>query len=947
MGVTIGQEPAQPARPGEKRQLAVFFADLADSTSLCAAIGAEQFHALAFDFLQRSAALVEANGGYVARFMGDGLLAYFGYPAAAEDDSVRAIRTAIAVRDLVAELAGAAELSMGVRTGIATGTVILGQWLGTGPAGERPIVGDTANLAARLQTAAQPNSILVAETTYQLARSAFRFEERNDLVLKGIATGTRAYEVAGTLGWDHRPWICEGGRHSMIGRLPEIEILRRNLAEARNGAVRQLIVTGEAGIGKSTLVAAFASDLDPADCRLVAGAANPGFANLPFFLARQFFVDDVFAAEDRSPTNGQAESVIEQAVGQLLAQPGRGPLVVIAEDIHWIDPSSAAFLGALARVARTGLLLISTSRAPLPSAPTEAGNRLELQRLEEPEMAALIRRVAPAALAPATVRKIVDRAGGVPLFGAELARQGPGKIVPDDHPLPWTLSELLASRLAGLGESLRLAQCLAVLGLSAETALLAELSELAPQEFSAAASALTAANIISIDRDGLASRTRFSHALIQETVYHMLLAADRKILHRRAAEAIEALGTAQDLLDDLGRHWTACGEFAHAASIYAAAGEAHRLRYGHLESERAAELGLAALKRIGPSPLRDRIELDLQSTLASVLQIRAGYSNHRARAAADRAKTLAERHGELTQRFGGVAGQWMSASSAGDYASAAIAAQQLLAIATSVGGRELLAAAWMAQLTSRFRMGDIAGAEQAFLSGESYYGVPAFTARPGGIAQTYGNAALVAVLLGDPAEARSRAALALRNGRRMRSDYDICFAAYMAGMLCILLGADRMARRWGERSLRLATRIGFPQFSAIAQVVLGRATAGLGETVQGLEMIRSGIAAMDATGSRVGLTLYLSWLAEAECFAGRAEEAALTLERALAANPEERFYLPETLRLKAQLLSASNRRDERLALLNQSQNLAIAAGGRWFLQRLEICDRGASRDEEG
>jgi tetratricopeptide (TPR) repeat protein len=247
----------------------------------------------------------------------------------------------------------------------------------------------------------------------------------------------------------------------------------------------------------------------------------------------------------------------------------------------------------------------------------------------------------------------------------------------------------------------------------------------------------------------------------------------------------------------------------------------------------------------------------------------------------------------------------------------------------------------MAQLTSRFRMGEIAGAEEAFRQGERFFLVPAFASRPGGIAQTYGNAALIAVLRGDAAAARARAAFALRNGRRMRSDYDICFAAYMAGMLCLMLGADRMAQRWSTRSLRLATRIGFPQFSAIARVVLGRAMAGQGEVERGLETIRSGIAAMDTTGSRVGLTLYLSWLAEAERFGDHAAAAAHALDQALSANPEERFYLPETLRLKAQILSAANDSDGADALLAEARSLAMEAGGQWFLRRLVLDDGGS------
>jgi class 3 adenylate cyclase len=940
MGLTTKQDSEPVEGRSEKRQLAVLFVDLADSTALCSAIGDERFHALTLDFLGRAAKLVEGNGGYVARFMGDGLLAYFGYPAAGEDDSVRAVRAALELRELVSEIGATAKVPLAMRSGIATGTVMLGDWLGTGAARERPITGDAANLAARLQSAAQKNGILVAESTHHLARSAFLFEECRSLSLKGIDGASRAFEASGTAGWDHRPWVGQSKPHQLVGRVAELDSLRTHFAEVASGAIRRVAIQGEAGIGKSTLIGAFIHGLDRSSCRVVSGAANPGFANLPFFLARQFFTDEVFTADQRSAA--RAETIIERAADRLLAEPGTDSLVVVAEDLHWGDPSSLAFLAALAQRAPAGILLLCTSRAAMDPILGNCDEVLHLSALDEAEMAALVRQAAPIALAPDSVIDIVKRAGGVPLFGTELARlQADGGRAPRER-LPWTLSELLASQLADLGGSLRLAQVLAVLGLSAETALLAQVSGLSADEFAAALEALENTKAIHIDRHGATDRAFFSHALIQEAIYGLLLKRDRKTLHRRAAEAIEARGTDLDSLDDLARHWSACDEFAHAASAHAAAADAHRQRFGHAESKYAVERGLEALKRLAPSPQRDRIELDLQSTLASVLQINLGYSDPRATAAANRARALAERHGEVTRRFQGLAGQWMAASSAGNYATGAAAARQMLVLAISVGGHELLAAAWMAQLTSRFRMGDIAGAEEAFLQGERFFTFPAFVSRPGGIAQTYGNAALIAVLRGDPSAARARAAFALRNSRRMRSDYDICFASYMAGMLCIMLGADQMAQRWSTLSLRLATRIGFPQFSAIAQVVLGRALAGLGEVEKGIETIRSGIAAMDSTGSRVGLTLYFSWLAEAECFGDDSDAAALALDHALLVNPEERFYLPEILRLKARNLSAANDSSGADALLAEARSLAKEGGGQWFLRRLAL-DDGNSR----
>jgi tetratricopeptide (TPR) repeat protein len=238
-------------------------------------------------------------------------------------------------------------------------------------------------------------------------------------------------------------------------------------------------------------------------------------------------------------------------------------------------------------------------------------------------------------------------------------------------------------------------------------------------------------------------------------------------------------------------------------------------------------------------------------------------------------------------------------------------------------------------MTTRYRVGDLLGAETAFRSGEEFFDAPAFVNRTGAIPQTFGNAALIAVLTGDSAAARQRANFALRAARLQNSAYDRCFAAYMVAMVEILLGADRKAAALGASALRLAEAIGFPQFAAIARIVIGRARAGMGDVDAGIAVLREGLAAMAGTYSRNAQTLYLTWLAEAALSGGDIDTALDTSDAALSVNADEVFYRPETLRIRSLALLRRGFVPEASALLREGEALAISMQAPWFTERMQ------------
>jgi len=264
---------------------------------------------------------------------------------------------------------------------------------------------------------------------------------------------------------------------------------------------------------------------------------------------------------------------------------------------------------------------------------------------------------------------------------------------------------------------------------------------------------------------------------------------------------------------------------------------------------------------------------------------------------------LSEKNGDILQRFAQAVGAWAAASSGGDYLTGRHLADQVLELALADASQVCLAHAHMIQMTSRYRIGDLVGAEDYFERGQDLFKSPDFRKQPGWAAQTYGNAARNAWIMGDPARAQERIDQALTIARENDNPYDMVFAQYMAAIHAVLTGDMGPAARFAEDSIRLADKHGFPQFAAISRIALGRAMAEAGAPADGIDLIRDGLAGMAATGSRVAITLYMTWLAEAQLFGGLLDDALRSAGQALDVNPQERFFRPASLQLRGELLA--------------------------------------------
>jgi hypothetical protein len=879
---------------------------------------------------------IESAEGYVARFMGDGVLAYFGYPQALEESAARAITAAFEIRDGCERLGQELSVPLSARCGIASGGAIIGKAIGRGDVREIPVFGDVANLAARLQTAARRGNILVSPETRKQTASRFAFTRSLPLKLNGFPKvrhgwepeqGGKAYKV---------PSIGRTARRRLVGRDNERALFEAAWLNACSGRGSTIAITGEAGIGKSRLVHDWIrhAALSDAQCYIV--AADPLHVHAPLHLISRVFNALGLTGHEAAVSNDDDCVHTAALAKRVLARLSSKLAILVIDDLHWGDPSSREVLDAIAsELTCHPILMVTTSR-------TTAWQEVEPARLQcirltpltMPQTWELVTRVAGRRLPEQERDEVVKRSGGIPLFAEELARlllTTPDRAQP--RLVPKTLSALLLARLTTLGPAMALAQCAAVLGVESPIAALTALAERRGVNLAEGLQALDREDVAVVSSSS--AMLRFRHALYRDAVLETLLTADRKSLYRDAAQLLDASVT--KIVPDamLAEFWREAGEPGLALDALDRAIDDARQQRAWREICQLARTALTVLPTASREQGGVKRELRLQTSLAEALQITVGYSSPAARAAVADGQRLAERAGEMDQSMMSVAAKWMAASSAGNYSYAKALARQTLTLAHLHGGADALAAANMIDMTTRYRMGDLVGAEAAFRSGGGYFDAPAFLNRAGAIPQTFGNAALVAILMGDSAAARQRSAHALVEARRKGTSYDRCFAAYMVAMVEILLGADRKAVALGTCALRLAAALGFPQFEAIARIVIGRGRAGLGDVEAGMALLREGIAAMAGTHSRNAQTLYLTWLAEAALSGGDNRAAFEATDAALLVNPEELFYRPETLRIRSlALLGQDSAADAETALL-EGEAIAVAMKAPWFTDRMK------------
>ena len=707
--VAVAPAVPSPQDTAERRQVTVMFSDLVGSTALSTRMDPEDLREVISAYQQRVAETVRRFGGFVAKYMGDGVLVYFGYPQAHEDDAERAVRAGLELIAAVAELKTRASLQ--TRVGIATGLVVVGDLVGSGEAQERGIVGETPNLAARLQGIAEPNIVVIAEATRKLLGNLFELQDLGPGELKGIAGPVRAWAAVRASSVESRFEALHGsGLTALVGREEELELLLRRWSRAKTGEGQVVLLSGEPGIGKSRLTAALLESIaDEPHTRLryfcspqhtdsalypiisqMERAARMAHDDTPqakldkldavlaqTFTPRQdaaLFAemlslpnDGRYPALDLTPQQ-RRQRTLEALTTQTEALTRQNPVLMIFEDAHWIDPTSLEALGrAVDRIRTLGVLLIVTFRPDF-NAPWVGQSHvmsLTLNRLGERETAAIIARLVGNKELPADVMaEIVERTDGIPLFVEEMtkavleaesegdARRTAATVPSSALAVPASLHASLMARLDRLGPAKEVAQIGAAIGREFSLALLAAVVRKPEPELGSALDRLMAAGLLF--RQGVPPHATylFKHALVQDAAYGTLLREPRRALHARIAETLESqfAEIAENQPELLARHCTEASQIEKAAGLWGKAGQRSLARSALVEAVEQLGRALDQIAILPSTPVLRREQINHQVGLAMALMPTKGHAAPETKAAFERARLLIEQAEALAER---------------------------------------------------------------------------------------------------------------------------------------------------------------------------------------------------------------------------------------------------------------------------------------------------------
>jgi class 3 adenylate cyclase/tetratricopeptide (TPR) repeat protein len=976
--------PAAPAQvDAERRQLTVMFCDLVGSTAISTRHDPEDLRELIGDYHRAVAETIGRFDGFVAKYMGDGVLIYFGYPQAHEDDAERGVWAALAVIEAVGRLPAREDLR--VRVGIATGLAVVGDLIGEGAAQERGVVGETPNLAARLQALAAPNTLVIAEATRRQIGELFDLEDLGPQQLAGFAELQRAWRVMGESGKASRFEALRSGETPLVGRDEEIELLRRRWEQAKGGEGRVVLISGEPGIGKSRLTAVLFSHIESgphirlqyfcsphhqdsalypfiAQLERAAGFARDDTVDVKLGKLRALLAprarddDDITllsellslpnsAADLNLSPQRKREKLFEALLNQLEAEARRRPVLMVFEDAHWIDPTSRELLDlSVDRVRHLRVLLAITFR---PEFQPPWGDRsyvmnLALNRLGERDGETLVHELAgEVALNAEIVAEIVERTDGVPLFVEELTKAVLESAAQGDNitavlgatslaaqSVPATLHASLMARLDRLGPAPKeTAQIGAVLGREFSYELIERVAHRPERELQAALRQLSDAGLLFCRGTAPHASYLFKHALVQDAAYGTLLRGRRQELHGRVAAALETHFA--DLVERqpelLAHHLTAAGDTERAAHQWLKAGRHATARSAYLEAIAHLERGLGLLHSLPESPDRDSCDIDLQLALAVCLLTTKGPAA--AKLPYMWAFDLAERSGSPQQRFDALYGVWQSTNMSGGSAAASPLSERLLSMTEKDGDDGLRLQAHHSAWATWAFAGDPAKTRGHTDAGRLLYDPEKHASHrfvygghdPGACARLLGSWA--EWLLGYPAQALASIGDSLSLAERIAHPFTLSIALTFSAVLHINRREPERALSQVEAVEALAAE---QRLSLTLEpgILRGAALVGQGAVEEAIAHIREGVT----KSTRLGRPYGLAFLAEGLARHGDRAAALAALQEGLemARATGEHGWDAELHRLTGTVLLGENKLNEGGASLQQAIRIAQA-----------------------
>ncbi|WP_170599045.1 AAA family ATPase [Ruegeria arenilitoris] len=808
----------------ERRQLTVMFVDLVGSTAMSERLDPEDLGELVRRFKETCTTAVSKFGGHIACFMGDGAMIYFGYPHAQEDAASRAIEAGLQILDELPAIDRKEELQ--ARIGIATGLVVVGTIYGDGLRENDVVMGRTPNLAARLQGLAEPNSLIISPSTRRLIGGAFRLKDAGRHVLKGFADEIQAWTVEGAARIERRFEINpEAGSGRLIGRGSEFRKLCDKWNEASHGAGQSVLISGEAGIGKSRLIEGLAHELQGQDILRLNFQCSPlhsssalypivqqlersaGFAPadtdaqkldklLPLLRyltsEQQRLIADLLSidADDALgpldlPPQVKLEKTLEAVTQQLVSMARSKPVLLLFEDAHWVDPTTLSLTDrVIERIRDLPVLIVVTARQGFDPSWGHHHNTLHipLTRLSNAEVAEIVTDVAGGKSLPGPVCDLIAaKTDGIPLFVQEVTRglleSGQLRLTEDGYVLrgplpslsvPSTLKDSLMERLDRLGMAKDVAQTGAVFGRRFSVALVAAVSMLPAASMQASLEQLAMAGIIQRPPDGAEDEYLFRHALIRDMAYDSLLRSERQVLHDQAAGVLldQQPYLAQTQPEVLAQHYTLANRPEEAVTHWQNAGQRAIERSALSEALTHLSKALGLVSELPKSHDRDLREIDLQVLRAGVLRSTDGIAGEATGEAYGRLRELCRRARETERLFPVLNGLYAFHLVRAEYRLAGEVADQILDLAEVSGRTEHRMVGHRAMGAVQLHIGNLTDArahlEQAWtLYDFKTHGKLAYVYGTDHAAITAGFLGVCYSLMGEPARAQKVQAQAL------------------------------------------------------------------------------------------------------------------------------------------------------------------------------------------
>jgi class 3 adenylate cyclase/predicted ATPase len=786
-----------PSPEGERRQLTVMFCDLVGSTELSTRLDPEDLREIIRGFQETCAKVIAQFDGYIAQYLGDGILVYFGYPRAHENEAERAVMSGLGITEALRDFEPKHErdIKLSVRIGIATGLVVVGEIIGEGSAEDMTVVGETPNIAARLQALAKPNAIVISSATHKLIEAQFKCEDLGALQLKGVAEPIHAWQVIGLAEAEHEAEDRYG--LPLIGRDEEIGLLSRRLTQSKERLGQVVLISGEAGIGKSALAETIRAQAREEGFAETAFYCSPYYTNTPLHpviekikqraswqtgdslytkLAKleQMLANYSWAAEEVVPLfaalvslplpegrypalnltpQEQKQRTLDTLVAWTLEEAEQGPIFELWDDLHWADPTTLELIGLLINQAATASLLMVMTFRPEFIPPWSTRSHMTpttLGRLEGSDVEVMVRRLMGGKAPPAeVVQHIVKKTDGIPLYVEELTKvileSGLLREESDRYDLtgplstvkiPATLQESLMARLDRLPKLRDVAQLGAVLGREFEYEMLKALAPMDEARLQDGLSQLVEAELLYQRGRPPRATYIFKHALIQDAAYESLLRRTRQQCHRQVADILESrfpeiVETQPELL---AHHHTEANSPQTAVEYWLKAGQQAIGRFADREAVGHLEKGLSVLQTLPDTPERAQLELCLQTSLGPALMATKGYAAPSVGEAYRRARDLCQRLKDITQLFPVLWGLWMYHLFRAEHEAANELTKQILGVAQTTGDADLALEAHFAVGLSAFYCGELLTAREHLEQAVSAYDPE----RHKGLASTYG-----------------------------------------------------------------------------------------------------------------------------------------------------------------------------------------------------------------